>query len=439
MTTVSDWLTRNGLEQHAEAFEREGVTLEMLSTLRDDDLKQLGLTTIAARKAFRDATAVLPASGPRDVRGGAASTWAPRIVAVLLLPLGAYALYLAQQKGGIVWRTGNAGSFIDDEHHASALLALLGALATSLGLFGAAPTLTRRLLHSLRHRTWTTEPQMSLGRTLSLLTALSVVCGVTDYGALAIKRTVNQREHDERRARQAKMERGTLDEDGSVTTTVRDALARTSSPTRSTAPSPGAPPTEGDTAAREQAATDLLTEAQEARKRMDFATAKAKLTELTATYASTRAGKAAVRISAEVNVVGTYAAPIAAETWFTGEQASYADAPTTIMVFWESWCPHCKREVPKLPGLASKWKGKGVQVVALTKITKTATEASVMEFIRTNNLQGLPVGKERDGQMSAAFAVTGIPAAAVVQGGKVVWRGHPAQLTDEVLGELTGS
>jgi hypothetical protein len=33
--------------------------------------------------------------------------------------------------------------------------------------------------------------------------------------------------------------------------------------------------------------------------------------------------------------------------------------------------------------------------------------------------------------------VTGIPAAAVVKGGKVIWRGHPAQLTDDVLGKLT--
>jgi hypothetical protein len=38
--------------------------------------------------------------------------------------------------------------------------------------------------------------------------------------------------------------------------------------------------------------------------------------------------------------------------------------------------------------------------------------------------------------MSNAYAVTGIPAAAVVKGGKVVWRGHPAQLTDEVLTKL---
>lgn len=191
--------------------------------------------------------------------------------------------------------------------------------------------------------------------------------------------------------------------------------------------------------AKEEAATKLLTESQEARKNGDFATAKAKIAELTSNYADTRAGKAAVRIGAEINVVGTDAKPIAVEKWFTKKKASYDDAKTTVMVFWEVWCPHCKREVPKLPELATKWKGKGVQVVALTKITKSATEEGVMDFIKENKLEGLAIGKEQGSEMSDAFAVTGIPAAAVVQGGKVVWRGHPAQLTDDVLGKLVGS
>ncbi len=188
---------------------------------------------------------------------------------------------------------------------------------------------------------------------------------------------------------------------------------------------------------KEEAATKLLTEAQEARKNGDFATAKTKLAELSANFADTRPGKAASRIAAEVNIVGEAAKPIETEKWFTKKTAKFEDAKTTVLVFWEVWCPHCKREVPKLPEMAGKWKSKGVQVVALTKITKSATEESVMEFIKENKLEGIPMGKEKDGAMSNAYAVTGIPAAAVVKDGKVVWRGHPAQLTDDVLGKLT--
>ena len=40
-----------------------------------------------------------------------------------------------------------------------------------------------------------------------------------------------------------------------------------------------------------------------------------------------------------------------------------------------------------------------------------------------------PIGKE-DGTLTTRFAVKGIPAAALVRNGKVIWRGHPARLTD---------
>jgi hypothetical protein len=35
--------------------------------------------------------------------------------------------------------------------------------------------------------------------------------------------------------------------------------------------------------------------------------------------------------------------------------------------------------------------------------------------------------------MSDYFAVSGIPAAAVIKDGKVVWRGHPGRLTDDMI------
>jgi thiol-disulfide isomerase/thioredoxin len=187
--------------------------------------------------------------------------------------------------------------------------------------------------------------------------------------------------------------------------------------------------------AEEEAATKLMNEIQEARKGGDYATAKAKLAELTGKYASTRAGKVAGRMAAEINLVGSDAKPVEAASWYT-KQASLSDAPTTVLVFWEEWCPHCKREVPKLPEMQAKFKDKGVQVIALTKVTKSSTDEKVQAFIKENKLEGIPMGKEAEGAMSNAYAVTGIPAAAVVKDGKVVWRGHPAQLTDEVLTKL---
>ena len=92
---------------------------------------------------------------------------------------------------------------------------------------------------------------------------------------------------------------------------------------------------------------------------------------------------------------------------------------------------HCQREVPKLQALYDNLKGDGLQVVGLTKITKSATEEKVAEFITSRSVS-YPVAKE-NGQASQHFGVSGIPAAAVIKDGKVIWRGHPARLSEAQL------
>ena len=76
-------------------------------------------------------------------------------------------------------------------------------------------------------------------------------------------------------------------------------------------------------------------------------------------------------------------------------------------------------------------KGKGLKVAALTKLSRNTEPQKVKDFMAENKVT-YPVGKE-DGKLSATFAVSGIPAAAVVKDGKIVWRGHPSGLSDEKL------
>jgi thiol-disulfide isomerase/thioredoxin len=162
--------------------------------------------------------------------------------------------------------------------------------------------------------------------------------------------------------------------------------------------------------------------------------AKAKMAEFQKKYAGTDAAKSAARLQQELAVVGKAApAQFNAQKWFQGQDAvsDLAGDGTTLLVFWEVWCPHCKREVPKLQGTYEKFNGKGLQVIGLTKVNRGSTEQQVSEFIQANSL-GYPVAKE-GGEMSAYFNVSGVPAAAVVKDGKVVWRGHPARLSDQLL------
>ncbi len=189
--------------------------------------------------------------------------------------------------------------------------------------------------------------------------------------------------------------------------------------------------------AKEEAANAIMKEAAEFIKANDFQAAKPKLEQLIKDFPDTKAGKAADRQYKEVGLIGSPAAPIEVEKWFQGK-GDYSAAPVTLMVFWEVWCPHCKREMPELAVKEADLKKKGVQVIGFTKITKSATEEKVVEFIKENNIK-YPMAKEKDGNLSKAFNVSGIPAAALVKDGKVIWRGHPGRLDDDTLAKLIGS
>ena len=120
------------------------------------------------------------------------------------------------------------------------------------------------------------------------------------------------------------------------------------------------------------------------------------------------------------------------EKWYQGESDVKLNGKKPILVvFWESWCGHCRREVPRLQKVHDDNKAKGLRVLGLTRLTKTATEETVKSFISESGV-GYPIAKVA-GDLADHFNVKGIPAAAVVKDGKIVWRGHPMRLNDELL------
>ena len=186
--------------------------------------------------------------------------------------------------------------------------------------------------------------------------------------------------------------------------------------------------------AAEAAAKKLYESISEKVSKGEMDAAKKEMTELTTKYASTTMAKRARKMAAELEVVGKAVPSDWAknlEKYYLGEGDIDLSSGTTLVVFWEVWCPHCRREVPELKATYEKLNGKGLNVVGLTKITRSATEEKVVEFIKENDVN-YPTAKE-DGTLSKEFNVSGIPAAAVVKDGKIIWRGHPARLNDELL------
>lgn len=120
--------------------------------------------------------------------------------------------------------------------------------------------------------------------------------------------------------------------------------------------------------------------------------------------------------------------------WLQGEAAA---GGAQLVVFFEPWCPHCRNEMPELESVRQRWQDKGLDVVALTRLSRDSTREQVMELVSGAGAR-FPVGHE-DGRVAKAAQVSGIPAAALVQEGRVVWRGHPGALDDATLQRLVSA
>lgn len=189
-------------------------------------------------------------------------------------------------------------------------------------------------------------------------------------------------------------------------------------------------------AAHEQKAYETWKEMMVAREKGDTAKVKEVIAIIERDFADTRALAEIQDTKAEIETVGKAAVPLEVDKWFTGN-ASMDDGKATLLVFWEVWCPHCKREVPKLQATFDKYKGDGLNIVGITQVSNGKTDEEVMSFL-TENKVSYPVAKSGPA-IPEHYNVKGIPAAAVVKDGKVVWRGHPAMLNDALIEGWLGS
>lgn len=194
-----------------------------------------------------------------------------------------------------------------------------------------------------------------------------------------------------------------------------------------TLPSSGAP------SVNEEVASDAYTDISDLVAAGELESAKTKIAEFMKLYGASKMASRVIQLSKELSVVGMDA-PTAwgIEKWYQGEkEVSLTGDHTTLLVFWETWCHYCMQEAPNVQARYEKYKDKGLQVLGVTKVNKGSTDEKVAQFIKEKNI-GYAIAKE-DESLTKYFNVKGIPAAAVVKNGKIVWRGHPASLTDKLL------
>lgn len=115
-----------------------------------------------------------------------------------------------------------------------------------------------------------------------------------------------------------------------------------------------------------------------------------------------------------------------------------------VMEFWATWCGPCKAAIPHLNELHAKYESKGVIIIGQSvweqspeNAPKFVTEmGDKMAYrIAVDHRDGEPEGSR--GVMArtwlGAAGISGIPSTWVVKDGKVIWIGHPRDLSGTLL------
>ena len=98
-------------------------------------------------------------------------------------------------------------------------------------------------------------------------------------------------------------------------------------------------------------------------------------------------------------------------------RASLAGKPL-LLVFWNTWCPNCKAELPQINRLAGKFASQGLKVIAINTGLNDS-EAKARAFWKKNGYL-FPTGFDRYFEIGEAFAVRGVPSVLLVDAKGVV-------------------
>ncbi|HIE44516.1 MAG TPA: TlpA family protein disulfide reductase [Candidatus Omnitrophica bacterium] len=104
-----------------------------------------------------------------------------------------------------------------------------------------------------------------------------------------------------------------------------------------------------------------------------------------------------------------------------------------VLVFWATWCPHCKSEVPKIEKFYKENKDK----VAVIGINVRESKAKVENFIKKEGIS-YTIAMDSDGSVAKSYNVRGVPTiVAVDRDGKNLYYGHSIEeMVEKTEGKL---
>ena len=179
----------------------------------------------------------------------------------------------------------------------------------------------------------------------------------------------------------------------------------------------------------------LMAESREAYATLDVETARQRASEVIDTHGETPMATSAKRFLQRTQIIGESVPALEVAYWYTAQTHDWTTG-TTVVLFFEPWCPHCKNAMPGMMALSSEWADRGVQFMALTRASRDTSDEAMQAFIDEYGL-AIPVARDEPKRMTDALGVSGVPEALVIRDGVLVWREHPARFTSEVLERLT--
>jgi thiol-disulfide isomerase/thioredoxin len=110
---------------------------------------------------------------------------------------------------------------------------------------------------------------------------------------------------------------------------------------------------------------------------------------------------------------------------YLGKQPELSGKPV-LVEFWATWCPPCRKSIPHLNQIYAKYKSQGLEIVGITD----EDEATVKKFQEQIPMD-YNVAINTPQSIYQQFGIEGIPTAFLVsKEGKIVWTGHPMELTE---------
>lgn len=143
------------------------------------------------------------------------------------------------------------------------------------------------------------------------------------------------------------------------------------------------------------------------------------------------------RVARSLAAIGKPAPPIGATRWFGPPPGKDPFAGNvTVVYFWATWCPNCRKEVDFVNDLRKRFAPRGVRWVGVTENSRGQTDDTVAAYLKAHQFDS-PNAIDAQGATSRAYSAASVPTMAIVgRDGTIRWHDHPAALDDDVLERL---